>query len=167
MRIQQQQQKSQLQIADETQARATAAMEKLKKTLRSRDKTIADMTEQTKKLQEKNCRLSDEWSHMKSELNKAKELIADYQHQHTAVVNRQNASIQQLSTENNQLRELVRQPDRRDACIQASMSTSLQQLRTSENKENHHYESINLSDIIATVQRSRYDIHATVSSMSK
>ena len=73
VRIQQQQQKNQLQIADETQARATAAMEKLKKTLRSRDKTIADMTEQTKKLQEKNCRLSDEWSHMKSELNKGKE----------------------------------------------------------------------------------------------
>ena len=129
------------------------------------------MAEQIKKLQEKNCRLSDEWSQMKNEMNRVQALSFNYQSQHSVVVNRHNASIRQLSAENSQLRALVHRPDRRDACVQVKMSSPHEKSRTSSsqaNKENnHYYERINLSDIISTVQCSLDDIHATVSLMTK
>ena len=164
--------KGSLRAAEEaTQARVNAAVGEQNATLQSRDITVTNMAEQIKKLQEKNCRLSDEWSHMKNEMNKVQALSFNYQSQHSVVVNRHNASIRQLSAENSQLRALVHRPDRRDACVQVKLSSPHEKSRTSssqaDKENNHYYERINLSDIISTVQCSLDDIHATVSLMTK
>merc|ERR1712128_379991 len=75
--------KGSLRAAEEaTQARVNAAVGEQNATLQSRDKTVTNMAEQIKKLQEKNCRLSDEWSQMKNEMNRVQALSFNYQSQH-------------------------------------------------------------------------------------